>query len=275
MLRAGDADFIDVGIDKVPELEKEKYRIFRHNGLSPLYAVFQLRQGDATQNINVRKAMAQAINRDELNRTLLNGLGEPTGNIWPGAGQPIPPTPYDLEGAKQTLAQASYGPGKPVTLTMQVAPAAGWPQMLPLAQAVQDAWKKIGVEATIVNRDFGAVRTEWLAGGLPAPAVVFMNFDPQVDWHSVVATVWTCNGLFKNVCDEKLDALHAEWGKATTMQDYIARGNAHERMMHDNYYVIPIVTSRLHFAGNDQLPEGYQPGNIVRGINVRAMVWNP
>ena len=127
MLRAGDADFIDVGIDKVPDLEKEKYRIFRHNGLSPLYVVLQLRPGDVTQDINVRKAMAQAINREELNRTLLNGLGEPTGNIWPGVGQAIPPTAHDPEAAKQSLAQAGYGPAKPVQLTMQVSPAAGWP----------------------------------------------------------------------------------------------------------------------------------------------------
>lgn len=276
MLKTGDADFIDVGIDKVAGLESEGFKVHKQNGLSPVYVIFQLRDGDPTQDANLRRALSQAINRDELNRTLMSGLARPTGNVWPGAGDAIPPTAFNLDEAKRTLAQTPYGPGKQqITLQMQVAPSAAWPQMLQLAQAVQDYWKRLGIQSSIIYRDFGATRTEWVAGGLPAPAVVFMNFDPQVDWHSVVATVWTCTGLFKNVCDPELDALHADWGRATTRQVYVAGANAHEKLMTDRNYVIPILAAQIHFASNDQIPDGYQPGNVVRGINVRAMVWNP
>jgi ABC-type transport system substrate-binding protein len=276
LLRAGDVDFIDMGIDKVAELESEGFRIFTHNGLSVLYAFFQVREGDPIADENFRAALSHAINREELAGTILGGLAEPTGNVWPGVGEPIPPTPFDLDAARQLLAQTPYGPdGEAVNLQLQTMPREGWPQLLQLAQAVQDYWNQIGVSSTITYRDFGAFRTEWLNDGLPAPAVLFYNFDPQLDWHSVVNAVWTCEGTLPTICDQELDALHAEWGRATSMEEYVEGANAVERYLHDNYWVLPIVSTRQHFAGNDQVPEAYQPGDTVRGINIRALVWNP
>ena len=275
MLRAGDIDFIDMGLDKVTALESEGFRIFQHNGLSVLYAFFQVRDGDPTADAKFREALSHAINRDELAATLLGGLAEPTGNVWPGVGEPIAPTTFDVGAAEQLLAQTPYGPGRQdVNLQLQTMPREGWPQLLPMAQAVQDYWRRIGITTTITHRDFGAFRTEWLNDGLPAPAVMFYNFDPQLDWHSVVNAVWTCDSLLPTICDAQLDALHDQWGTATSTEEYIAGANVVERYLYDNYWVLPVVTTRQHFSGNDQLPAGYQPGDTVRGINIRAMVWN-
>jgi peptide/nickel transport system substrate-binding protein len=279
MLRAGDADFADVGVDKVSALRDEGFRIFEHGGVSVLYVFFQLqRPDDPTQDLNLRRALSHAINREEINQALLEGLGEPTGNVWPSLQgvTPIPPDPFDVEQAKALLAQTPYGPGgTPLDLQMQVTPREGWPAMLVIAQAIQSYWKDIGVASTIIYRDFGAFRNEWLDKSLAAPTAILLNYDAQVDWQSVMTTSWTCDGLLSSVCDPELDALHAAWGQARSMEEYVDLATPVEQRIRDNQYVIPIVAARQYFAGNDQLPEGYQPGLTVRGINIRAMVMTP
>jgi peptide/nickel transport system substrate-binding protein len=273
-LQAGDMDFADIGIDKVAVTEDAGLRIFEHNGPSVVYVYFQLQRPDeATQDMNLRQALSHAINREELAEALLYGLATPTGNVWPGVGTPIPPDEYDPELAQQELADSAYGPdGEPLELIIQSSPTDGWPQMLSMTEAIQAYWAEIGIQSTIEYRDFAAFRAEWLEGQLPPPTIMHQVYGAQVDWQSIVNTVWTCEGLLSSVCDPELDELNAQWGASTTMEEYLEMADVVEQTIVGNYYVIPILYAPQFYAGNDRLPEGYQPGNSVRSFNTRAMV---
>jgi ABC-type transport system substrate-binding protein len=276
MLQAGDADFIDTAVDKVAGLEADGFKIFTHGGVSVLYAFFQLqREGEATLDPHLRAALSYSINRQEINETLLEGLGVPTGNVFPSMPgiTPIEPDPFDPDRARAELAMSPYGPdGEELDLKLQVMTREGWPQLLTIAQGIQGYWKDIGVSSTIIYRDFAAFRTEWLAGELPPPAVILENFDAQVDWNSVVTTVWTCDGALSSVCDPELDRLNQEWSQAGSMDEYRERAEPVERMLYENHFVIPIVTAARFFAANDDVSDAYQPGFTVLQFNVRAMV---
>jgi peptide/nickel transport system substrate-binding protein len=278
MLRAGDADFADVGTASVAALKKDGFKIFQHGGPSILYALFQLqRPGEETRDLNLRKALSYSINREEINNTLLGGAGQVTGNIFPGllGGQPLQPDPYDPQKAKDFLNQTEFREaGKKLTLQMQVMPREGWPQMQTIAAALQDYWKRIGVATAITNRDFGVVRADWAAGKLPAPAVILINFDAQADWAGAARLIWTCRGALSSACDPELDKLANDWAAAPTQEDYVQRAAPVERYMRENYVVLPIVTVGQFFVGNDQISNEYSPGLITRSFNVRGLVSN-
>jgi len=73
----------------------------------------------------VRQAMNYALNRDDLNRVLMMGLGEPTSTLFPSTFWAADPETahfytHDVDKAKKLLADAGYANGIDV-------PTWGWP----------------------------------------------------------------------------------------------------------------------------------------------------
>lgn len=276
MLRAGDADFIDIGIDQIAQLEDDGFKIFEHQAGEPLVLFFQLqRPGEATADINVRKALSYAINREELNEFIMQGLGEVTGNFFIGqlGGEPLEADPYDLEQAQQYLNQTEYGEGgEQLILQLQVQPREGWPQMLTIAETLQSYWDAIGIQTVITYRDYGAFRAEWGDGTLPAPAVSVINFAGRLDWFGTTGSVFRCDGVLESVCDPQFDELTNLWGATTDQDRYQELAREIEEHLRENYFYVGILSGALHFAGNEQIREDFSPGVITRGINILALV---
>ena len=111
----------------------------------------------------VRKALNKAINRDALNKAFVQGRGDPIFNLYfnpdragwnPAWKQRFNEAyGYDPEAARRLLAEAGYGPGKPLGTTVQIRPIAYFPAASDITEAVANYWKAVGVNAALDQSD--------------------------------------------------------------------------------------------------------------------------
>ncbi|WP_048602618.1 ABC transporter substrate-binding protein [Rubeoparvulum massiliense] len=109
-------------------------------------------------NPKVRIALSHAVNKEALIQAFFNGMAEPAKNpmppsIW-GYNDEIEDYPYDLEKAKQLLAEAGYPDGFELELWAMPVPRDYMPNGMKIAEALQADFAKIGVQTTIVTRDW-------------------------------------------------------------------------------------------------------------------------
>ncbi|WP_248310253.1 ABC transporter substrate-binding protein [Bosea sp. 117] len=113
-------------------------------------------------DIRVRKALNLAIDREGLVK-VLNGLAVPAvGNVSPQSpwfGQPSFKVRYDPDEARKLLAEAGYGPGKPLKIKAMIS-TSGSGQMYPLLmnEFVQENLREIGVELELEVFEWEALR---------------------------------------------------------------------------------------------------------------------
>jgi len=112
-------------------------------------------------NINIRKALSISVLRDVIGPDVL-GTGELPAYGWvpPGTGNyegtPYAPDwaemPYDqrVEEAKKLMAEAGYGPDKPLKLQLRYNTNENHQR---IAVAISDMWKQIGVEVELFNAE--------------------------------------------------------------------------------------------------------------------------
>jgi peptide/nickel transport system substrate-binding protein len=276
-LRSGSADFIDVGIEQGTALKSASgIRLFKHGSPDPLLIFFNNDKADApTRDINVRKALSYAINRDELNKSLFQSQGLIAGNIFPGqlGRQALPADPFDVAQAQQLLNQTAYGAGKQklqLQLNAQVRSAV--PQMQQLAQVLQSYWQKIGVDVQIVFGDYGTWRAKAVGKTLPSNAAELLDIGGRPD-NSDTATVWfSTNGLLSMASDPQMDQLAAQWSSAPNDQAYRQAAVAAEKYMHDQELAIAVLGLPVFFAGSAAVPSSYSVGQVALGFTVAGLV---
>ena len=113
--------------------------------------------------VKVKKAMAIAINRQEIVDTLLSGFGQPlTLRDWMGHEEKADPRwvhEYDPEMAKQLLAEAGYGPDNKFTITL-VPAIRGAPAEVEACQAVAGYWEEVGINVDLQSIPYATIRPE-------------------------------------------------------------------------------------------------------------------
>lgn len=138
-----------------------KYVIdFHYRGLSSQIQLNLKRK--PFEDVRVRRALALAIDRQELSRRVFNGLApvNPSAMPFNWARTDKYDFKYDPAEAERLLDQAGLrrGPdGVRFRTTESIAPVMSTPDM---ATVVQEMWRKIGVELTIESMDFPALFTK-------------------------------------------------------------------------------------------------------------------
>jgi peptide/nickel transport system substrate-binding protein len=114
----------------------------------------------------VRQALNYAINRDELSQGLYDGAMVSAGGVLPPSDWAFNPDlkgyAYDADKAKQMLEAAGYTKDKPLKFTyMAYTVARGYnPAGDRLATAIQEYWKKVGVEADVQTEEWTQYRAD-------------------------------------------------------------------------------------------------------------------
>ena len=131
-------------------------------GMNIGYLSFNHTKEPWKSNVNLRKAIAHAINRKAIVDNIYQGMGEVAKNPIPptmwGYNKSIPGYKYDLELAKKLLAEAGFPEGKgldEITLWSMPVPRPYNPEGQKIGVAMAADLKKIGITARIVSYDWG------------------------------------------------------------------------------------------------------------------------
>jgi len=156
-LQNGEVDFVyDVNATDLPQLEAdENVTVYNADYCSPFYMAFNL-NNEYLSDINVRKAVASAINRENASAVATNSYSKPINTCFAldllGSTQEYA-YGYDVEAAKQYMAEAGYPDGG-FTLNVITKEAV----MKTALESVQADLKEIGITLEIELMD-GATYT--------------------------------------------------------------------------------------------------------------------
>lgn len=189
-LLSGQVDWIEnAPADAIPQLKQRGMAVSSNPYPHVWPWQFSHLPDHPTSNVKVRQAINLAINREEIVK-LLGGYAQAAkGAVVPGHpwwGNPKFDIKYDPEQAKKLLAEAGYGPGKPLKIKVQTSQS-GSGQMLPLPmnELIQQQLKAVGVEVEFDVLVWETLFNNWRVGskdpksnGAHAINVTFATQDP-------------------------------------------------------------------------------------------------
>ncbi|WP_424140050.1 ABC transporter substrate-binding protein [Roseomonas chloroacetimidivorans] len=175
-LMSGQVNFIEAPPpDGIEQLRSSGF-IIRTNPYPHVWPYILRVSGENTPlaDVRVRRALNLAIDRDEV-VALLGGMAEPAYGMVlkssPWFGHPKFQIRYDPNEAKRLLAEAGYGPGKPLRLTFMISPSgSGQMQPLPMNELVQQQLAAVGVELRFSVVEWNAMRGQRSKGPLDPSA---------------------------------------------------------------------------------------------------------
>jgi len=119
-------------------------------------------------DLRVRRALNKAINRDELNKSFFAGKGEvmilphhhSTRQGWDPSWASRFPEEYgfDPAAARALLAEAGYGPGKPLSTNLFIVPLPSIGAAEDVQEAIAGYWRDVGVRPELLQTDSGEIR---------------------------------------------------------------------------------------------------------------------
>ena len=212
----------------------------------------------ALQDVNVRQAIAMAIDRETLNQDLLLGLTSPPESVWdslPAYTNPdLTPWPYDPAAANALLDEAGWvdsnGDGTRDKDGEELILVHGTTtrEVRQDAQAVfQQQLAEVGIGLELQSFDSGIFFGGYADGGPPYTGELDIAqwsdapFFPDPDHY-----YWLCDeiptddapdgGNFQRICDEELDALFQAQATQTNVEERQATFHEIDRIMHDHVY---------------------------------------
>ena len=161
-LRAGTLDFtVDLTPDQLPEIESDPNleAVFRPSfnvgylALNPSY--------EPLASVEVRQAIAQAINKPAIVEAFWGDLGKTDGHFVPPSlanytSDEVDDYPYDPEVARQALADAGYPDGFTLDLWYMPVSRPYFPNPKPIAEAFAAELSQIGITVNLQTKDWGA-----------------------------------------------------------------------------------------------------------------------
>ncbi len=172
-LRSGQVDWIEApSPDAIPSLKKAGFEIVTNAYPHNWTWHFSRIEGSPWNDIRVRKAANLAVDREGM-KELLGGLMIPAEGFFPPGhqwfGKPSFVLKRDLAEAKKLLAEAGYGPGKPLKTKILIS-TSGSGQMQPLTmnEFVQQNLAEAGIQVAFEVVEWNVLINIWRAGAKDA-----------------------------------------------------------------------------------------------------------
>ncbi|WAA12244.1 ABC transporter substrate-binding protein [Fervidibacillus halotolerans] len=168
-LKTGDVDLIDgINYSDVAAIEADSnLQIFTRPSMNVGYLGLTTTRGPL-QNKLVRQALNHAVDKEAIIAAFYEGYAEPAKNPMPpvisGYNDDIEDYPYDLERAKELLAEAGYPDGFEMELWAMPVPRPYMPDGQKVAQAIANTFEQIGVKVEIVSYEWGTYLEKTAAG---------------------------------------------------------------------------------------------------------------
>lgn len=184
--------------------------------LPRIRALYPNTQSGPTSDVRVRRALAHATDRDIIVKTVLENEGTAQATIFrpdvPWGNPGVKGLPFDRERAKALLAEAGYGPSRPLALSLLTYTTRA---ELPLiAQVLQQQYAAVGVDLQIGIQDFTVIENTALKEGTHNLVLFARNpllvYDPQSILESDYTTTGSYNLSRYGGVEEKMKAVPAE-----------------------------------------------------------------
>jgi len=156
-LRTGEADIINpVGPQEVAQIKQSGQEVMQAKGQGLMCLVLNTAVAPL-DNVKVRQALNYAVDKDQIIKVLLGGIGEPISGPLTYAHEGYDekltaPYPYNPDKAKQLLAEAGFPNGFDLQLDT---PSGRYLQDKEIAQAIAGQWQKIGVNTQVNPLEWG------------------------------------------------------------------------------------------------------------------------
>ncbi len=226
-------------------------------------------QPSPLKDVNVRKALLMAIDRDAIGKALYKGFAvtpsSATPKITPGYNPATKAVPFDPEGAKKLLAAAGQAD---LTLTLNTYTTTTIPDMVKLTEAIVSYWSQVGVKATINNVEAAtylpSFRNKQLKGAAMIAGPTFFYLEPSR--LSATSFFWSKAPYTPIVGDTKLDALVDQINVETDFDKRTALGRQQADYLDEQLYGLPIITtSSLVAVGPNVTAFGFIKSNPYAG----------
>lgn len=206
-------------------------------------------QDEVLSNPLVRQALAYATDKAAITEAFYPGTGDTATGIMPltiFGSKETAGYPYDVEKAKELLAEAGYANGLELNFVVQ-----SNEELLRITEAVQNMWKDVGVTCNITTSEVAA----YLASGNKLQVAI--RNGSASDPSNTLIIYESSFGDRINSNDAKLDEMIAE---ARTHYDAAERKAAYNEIcdyLSDACYTIPLVFKYNILACSDKV-SGYE-----------------
>ena len=207
-------------------------------------------------------ALPISINRQFLVKQETQGIGIPWGN-WisaenrdalRGDGKDVPVPEYNVEKAKQLLAQAGFPDG--FEFEWYVA----FPPYFDMGERIVTDLRAVGIRSKIQVMEGPAFRSKVGQGrsGFPGNRTIVQNIDPRAGGSQANIGVYAvCGSPSSFVCEPQIEALWTKHQASIDVQERERLVKAIQRITLDEYHFVPIYLNPfVHGIGPRVLTEG-------------------
>jgi peptide/nickel transport system substrate-binding protein len=227
-------------------------------------------QPSPLKDMNVRKALLMAIDRDSIGKALYKGYARtPTSNfpvITPGFNPDTKAVPYDPDGAKKLLATAGQ---QSLTLTLSTYSATSTlPDIQKLAETIIAFWSAVGVKATLNVADSATYLPQFRNKQLKGACMIAgpTSFYVEPTRLSAQSFFWSKAPYTTVVGDAKLDGFTDQLNQELDATKRATIGRQLADYLDQQLYGLPIIeVSSLVATGPNIADFGFVQANPYAG----------
>ena len=227
-------------------------------------------------DVRIREAMNHAINRDELNETVLAGRGQPMYvTWWHPAARGFDPRwidefeekyGYDPDRARELVAEVEADIGQPLDWSKTILPLADRqqiPRLADIAEAVGNYLRAAGMPIPMASSDFNPT-LQRIFNGTVGGQLWVNGFETTTDPLYVEIIYYSKNGIccpfFENA---EYDAIVEELRPITDLQQRDGIMRRAGIILFDNYATIPLFWLPTTFIVNPTVVEEYVTSGLL------------
>lgn len=212
LIRTGDADIIRViNPTDLPSLQRNP-EVEVLTALQPrLRLLYPNVAKGPTSDLRVRQALALAVDREAISEGALEGEPSVQASLFrptdPWGNPALKGLPFDPDRARSLLAEAGYGPGQPLSFTLQT--YASRPELPGIAQVLQAQFADVGINCQLSIQDSSVVEAAGLRGEhdlLLISRLPLFLYDPQLALESDYTSTGSYNLSRYSAQDEAIAA---------------------------------------------------------------------